>query len=225
MSRVTKSELLEENRLMKNIMVQIHNLTVPFVDLNANEPPQTVKVAEKVTTNQRKKATSKRKVTKPTSILTVPDQKPLPVNGNTAAIRRPSTSGAKETSIIMDTSSEMDRTSNPDDLLHYLRLQKVLATATPVPKTRSTDESQQTSKTTSSKGNPSKRLSMVNLGTTVTVVIDRLTPAEIIKASRGPSVSLKRPSNRPEPRRTYPRKAAPTNLKELTLQDLKKAHA
>lgn len=210
MSRVTKSELLEKNRLMTDVMVQIHNLTRPFVDLNANEPSKTVKVVEEVPI-QRKPTTKTNKTVKWTQISAVPEQQPLLANefkGNMAM--RATTPAASDDSIVLSTSAEMNQNINRDEFIDYLGLQRI------------TDSKKRKLNDTSAKANPEKKKPTVELNARVKVVIDRLSPMEIAKAIRRPTVPLGRVNNRPPQRQSYSRKAAPTNLKELTLLEIEK---
>lgn len=229
MSRVTKSELLKENELLKNILVQIHNLSAPFAGLNANKRSKVVETAEEITTNEPRRGTTNRNHVQLSPILLAKELKRLNAN---AANQRLSTSDTRDKSILLNTSGEMNKTTKPDDLLQYLRLQRnelQRPNSTASSSSASTDVSKRKSNGTAARVEPGKtaiRSENPDLTQTVTVVLDRLTPADIVNATRRPSVSSKRPSQRPEPRRTYKRKAAPTNLKELTVRDfIKKFNA
>lgn len=192
MTRVTKSDLLKENEKLKNILAQIHNLTS---SLNGSEPSNIVNVVELVSTDEQKPMATRASKRN----LSAPKGNSLPVSGNGKKVKQRKSASDKKTKIeIVNISDEVDK-STSEDLLEYLRLQKS-APSTPI-----SDDRRQKSNSTpaiaeqgKSTARQTAKLEPAHL---VTVVLDRLNPADIVKACRQPSVK-KRPSNRPEPRRS-----------------------
>lgn len=262
MSYAITNDLLEENRNMKRIFAQIHSMTAPFVDLNANITTSTVNAAEKVRTTKRERPTSQIEKNTSTSVPNQnvnenvakrqrqPKRSVLPkdngINTNDSSVMNnirsstssaiggmtPSPSGPMNTNTLstsVATVAEAEKTHNADDLMLYLRLKQVVQQEKAKPESanssvsKSNGTSAPKSNDASAKINPNpKKRSAVDLSTRVTVVIDRLTPAQIAEATGQASVPMKRPRYQQAFRRNTPRRAAPTNLKDISVLDILK---
>lgn len=193
MSRNTKGALLKENQSMSNILVQIHNLTAPFINCIADGMPTKVNAAGKISAT--KKTTTGKKAASKTKGLVANRQ------------------------LRSKTKQEHD---TGEELLQYLRLKSVIS-----PPDEGEAKSAYQSKHKSNDGAPIlaqlNMEEMLNLKSTVTVVLDRLTPMDIAEATRGASVQRKwLITPRQQQRQHLSRKAAPINLKELSAKQLKK---
>lgn len=253
MSFASTSALLEENRKMKQIFAQIHSMTAPFVDLNANVTSTAVKAVEKVSTNQRKRSSSQIEKKTTTSVpkhnanenaakrqrqpkrSVVSNDKNINASASSAmnSIRLSTSSaisgitqsppGPMNTNTLSTTAPTAEKKHSADDLMHYLRLQQVVPQEQAQPQQKSANSSASKSNGTSKKIDPKpKNRPVVDLSTRVKVVIDRLTPAQIANATGQASVSVKRLKNQQAFRRNSRRRAAPTNLKDISVLDLLK---
>lgn len=253
MSFASTSDLLEENRKMKQIFAQIHSMTAPFVDLNANVTPTTVKVVEKVSTIQRKRSISKIEQKTSTSVpkqnahenaakrqrhpkrsvLSKDNSINASASGAMNSIRLSTSSaitgitqsppGPMNTNTLSTAVATSEKRPSADDLMFYLRLKQVVPEEQAQPQPESSNSSAPKSNGTSVKIDPnSKKRPLVDLSTRVKVMIDRLTPAQIAHATGQTFVAVKRLKNQQAYRRNSRRRAAPTNLKDISVLDLLK---
>lgn len=190
MSHITKSELLEQNRQMMNVLAEIHRLTAPFVGMMANrqdepnQPTETPKNAKSGSKMKVATSSARKNRSKPNSPM--PEQT---ANGN----------GIKRRSLRSDGTENADRDA---EFLGYLKLRKV---------PKSADDQRRSSR----KAAPSVS-GVQHIMKTPRVILNRLTPAQIMNARQLQSVrKVLEPHGVAEDRRQTPhRKAAPTNLKE-----------
>lgn len=205
MSRITKSEILEQNRQMMNILVQIHRLTAPIVDLMAsqeNEASQSVESPKNATTDSTVKKT-KSATNKNGSKSNSP--KPEQTANRQAVKRRLHTSDATENANSSTNTSPSSKTGGDDEFLGYLKLQKV---------SKSGDGQSRSNRKSASSESDEPVLHILKIPQ---VVLNRLTPEQIIKARQRQSVQLKMLDRREDRRQLPYRKAAPTSLKEPML--------
>lgn len=216
MSRITKSDLLEQNRQLWNVMVQIHRMTAPFVDSMANQayhqnednqPIETSKKSKIGSTAQKTKSAANENRSKSNSPMPEP-------TANRNAIKRPlRTSVATENANSSTNTSPSSKTDGDDEFLGYLKLQKVSQPANNL-MTRSANQSKRKS------ASPVSDESGLHILKIPRVILNRLSPEEIIRARQRQSVQLKmlnRHAVTEERRRMPYRKAAPINLIEAIL--------
>lgn len=204
MSQATKtnSELVQENELLRNLLLQIHKVTSQYFDVNANETSNhqqsnAMNTANEEGQRKRKRSTAKANGAKQKT------QKMNPIvllhNIDDAVARQSNSMG--------------DELTGEDDMFTYLKLHKVSYSK------RSRVVANETAP--KPKLSPVKQLNATNSClNTVTVLLDRLSQADIQKALGLQSPAPKKQPNMQPVRRVPRRKATPTDLKEMTATDM-----
>lgn len=207
----TKSELFKENELLRNLLLRIHQLTSPFFDINANETSNNG-TATKTPSKEVPQRTRKRSKLSVMPLANVAKQNTMIMKPK-VLLHKIDDIAADQSNSETDGDEHANEDENVDDMLTYLRLHKVS-----YDKKRPRLAHTEPPSNASTPSNQSKPMVCLN---TVTVLLDRLSPSDIQKALGMQTAAPKQQSIQPA-RQSLPRKAAPTNLKEMSAKDMEK---